>query len=164
VDAVVIEAGVVTGYVIAWAVRKVRRAGGRLDSEANAVIDASLDRLHQVVAAKLAGHSVLAELAEEAVAGGEVSELIRQQMGLALTEAARKDVAFAQVATELVAHLRQAEQLAGQRVITAAGSTVIAGNAHSRADRGGIAVGQVAGDMHVYRDPMDPPVPGRPGH
>ncbi len=51
----VIEAGVVAGYVIAWAVRKVRRVGGRLDKETDEVIDASLDRLHEVVAARLAG-------------------------------------------------------------------------------------------------------------
>ena len=47
----VIEAGVVAGYVIAWAVRKARRVGGRLDSEADGVIDAGLDQLHEVVAA-----------------------------------------------------------------------------------------------------------------
>ncbi len=62
----VIEAGVVAGYVVAWALRKARRAGGRLDAEADGVIDASLDRLHEVVAAKLGGHPVLAELVEEA--------------------------------------------------------------------------------------------------
>ena len=65
---VVIEAGVVTGYVIAWAVRKAKRVGGRLDAEADRVIDASLDRLHEVVAAKLGGHPALAELVEEAEA------------------------------------------------------------------------------------------------
>ena len=65
----VIEAGVVAGYVIAWAVRKARRAGGRLDVEADEAIDAGLDRLHEVVAAKLAGHPVLEELEEEAAAG-----------------------------------------------------------------------------------------------
>ena len=69
----VLEAGVAAGYVVAWAVRKARRAGGRLDAEADGVIDAGLDRLHEVVAAKLAGHPVLTELVEEAEAGGEES-------------------------------------------------------------------------------------------
>jgi hypothetical protein len=40
--------------VIAWVIRKARRLGGRLDAEADRVIDASLDRLHEVVSAKLA--------------------------------------------------------------------------------------------------------------
>ena len=64
----VIEAGVVAGYVIAWAVRKARRVAGRLDAEADEVIDAGLDRLHEAVVAKLGGHPVLEELDEEAAA------------------------------------------------------------------------------------------------
>ena len=81
----VIEAGVVAGYVIAWAVRKARRMGGRLEAEADEAIDAGLDRLHEVVVAKLGGHPVLEELDEEAAAdAGQVSELTRQQVELAL--------------------------------------------------------------------------------
>lgn len=68
-----IEAGVAAGYVIAWAVRKARRVGGRLDSEVDEVIDAGLDRLHEVVAAKLNGYPVLAELVEEAEAAGTLA-------------------------------------------------------------------------------------------
>ena len=162
--AVVIEAGVVAGYVIAWAVRKARRAGGRLDAETDAVIDAGLDRLHEMVAAKLADHPVLAELAGEAAAGGEVSELTRQQVELALAATARKDEAFAQAVTEMVTQLRQAGQAVGQTVIAGAGSAVFTGDAHARADGSGFAVGQVAGDVNVGRDPVDPPGPGRPGH
>jgi hypothetical protein len=82
----VIEAGVVAGYVIAWTVRKARRVGSRLDKEADGVIDASLERLYEVVAAKLDGHPALAELVEEAEAagdGGEVNGLTRQQVELA---------------------------------------------------------------------------------
>ena len=126
----VIEAGVIAGYVIAWAVRKARRVGGRLDAEADAVIDAGLDQLHEVVAAKLAGHPVLAELVEEAAAGGgEVSDLTRQQVELALTAAARKDEAFGHMVTELVARLREAEQAIGRPVIAGAGSAVFTGDA-----------------------------------
>jgi hypothetical protein len=162
----VIEAGLITGYVIAWAVRKARRVGGRLDTEADAVIDAGLDRLHEVVAEKLAGHPVLAEMVDEAEAGGQVSELTRQQVELALAAAAHKDEAFGQAVTELAAKLRQAEQASGKTVIAGAGSAVFTGDAHARAESGGIAIGQIAGDLHVDRgrEPVDPPGPGRPGH
>ena len=161
----VIEAGVIAGYVIAWAVRKARRVGGRLDAEADAVIDAGLDQLHEVVAAKLDGHPVLAELVEEAAAGGgEVSDLTRQQVELALTAAARKDEAFGHMVTELVARLREAEQAIGRPVIAGAGSAVFTGDAHARAEDGGIAFGQVAGDVHLGQGAVDPPGPGRPGH
>lgn len=160
----VIEAGVVAGYVIAWAVRKARRVGGRLDAEADVVVDAGLDRLHEVVEAKLTGHPVLAELVEEAAAGAEVSELTRQQVELALAAAARKDEAFGQAVTELVARLRQAEQAVGRTVIAGGGSTVFTGNPHVRAEDGGIAIGQVGGDMHIGQDLAGPIGPGRLGH
>ncbi len=161
----VIEAGVIAGYVIAWAVRKARRVGRRLDAEADTAIDVGLDRLHELVAAKLGGHPVLAELEEEAAAGGggEVSELTRQQVELALTAAAQKDEAFELAVTELVARLREAEQASGRSVIAGAGSAVFAGDAHAQADHGGFAFGQVAGDVNVDRGRLDPPRPGRPG-
>lgn len=163
----VIEAGVVAGYVIAWAVRKARRVGSRLDEEADGVIDASLDRLHEVVAAKLSGYPALAELVEEAEASGDdggVSDLARQQVELALTAAAQKDDAFGQAVTELVACLREAEQATGHRVIAGAGSTVFTGNTEVKAAGGGIAFGQVAGGVHISQAPGDPSQPGRASH
>jgi hypothetical protein len=159
----VIEAGVVAGYLIAWAMRKVRRVSGRLDAEADAVMDAALDRLHEVVADKIGGYSILAELEKEASAGsGQVSELARQQVELALTAAARNDEAFGQAVTELLARIRVAAQAAGD-VVVGPGSRVFTGGADTRADRGGIAIGQVAGDVHVDRGPPGPSRPGRPG-
>jgi hypothetical protein len=160
----VIEAGVVAGYVIAWAMRKVRRVGGRLDAEADEVIDASLDRLHEAVATKLGDHPVLAELVEEAAGAGQVSELTRQQVELALTAAARKDEVFGQAVMELVARLREAEQVSGRPIVAGAGSAVFTGDSHVEAKDRGIAFGQVAGDVHVGRDPVDPPGPGRSSH
>jgi hypothetical protein len=162
-----IEAGVAAGYVIAWAVRKARRVGGRLDSEVDEVIDAGMDRLHEVVAAKLNGYPVLAELVEEAEAAGDasgVSELTRQQVELALTAAAQKDDAFAQSVTELVARLRESEQAAGTPVITGSGQTVFTGNVDNRAEHGGIAFGQVAGNVSIGQPPLGPSLPGRPSH
>jgi hypothetical protein len=161
---VVIEASVVAGYVIAWAARKARRVGGRLDVEADVVIDGGLDRLHEVVEAKLAGHPVMAELVEEAAAGGEVSDLTHQQIELAVAAAARKDEAFGQSVAELVAQLRQAEHAAGETVMASEGSAVFTGDAHAQAEGGGIAFGQVAGDVHLVRDRAGPPGPGRSCH
>jgi hypothetical protein len=163
----VIEAGVAAAYVIAWAIRKAKRVGGRLDEEADGVIDVSLDRLHKVVMAKLGGHPALAELAEEAEAAGddtEVSDLTRQQVELALKAAARKDEAFGQALTELVARLREAERAVGSPVIAGSRSTVFVGDAHVMADGGGIGFGQVAGNVHVIRRSADPTRPGRPGN
>jgi hypothetical protein len=156
--------------VIAWAVRKARRAAPRLDSEVDAVIDASLDQLHTAVAAKLGAHPVLQDLdqeAEEAASGeGQVSELTRQQVELAVTAAARKDDQFAQTVTDLVAQVRAAENAGGTSVVAAAGSRVFTGDAHAQASGNGIAIGQVAGDVHVDHangagQNPDPTPPGR---
>jgi hypothetical protein len=162
---VVIEAGVVAGYVIAWAMRKARRVGGRLDAETDEAIDAGLDRLHEVVAAKLGEHPVMEDLDDEAAAGaGHVSELTRQQLELALTAAARKDASFGQAVMELVTRLQDAEQAGGRAVVAGAGSAVFTGDAHVHAEGGGIAFGQIAGDVQLNRGQADPPGPGRSGH
>lgn len=163
----VIEAGVVAGYVIAWALRKARRVAGRLDAEADAVIDVGLDKLHETVAAKLGGHPVLEDLDAEAAGDGQVSELTRQQVELAIIAAARKDDAFAQAVTDLLAQVRAAEQAGGTSVLAGPGSRIFAGPAHADARDGGIAFGQVGGDAHTGeagRGSADPPGPGRSSH
>ena len=160
---VVIEAGVVTGYVIAWALRKVRRVGDRLDIEADGVIDAGLDKLHEVVENKLSGHPVLAELLEEAEEASEaeqITDLTRQQLQLALAAAAKKDDIFAEAVTGLVEQLRVAEQLAGKTVLAGPGSTAFTGNAKTIAKSGGIAIGQ-AGSVTINGSPPVPLQPGR---
>lgn len=163
----VIEAGVIAGYVVAWAVRKARRVGSRLDEEADGAINASLDRLHEVVAAKLSGHPALVELVEEAEAagnGGEVSDLTRQQIALALTAAANKDDAFGEAVMELVERVQEAEQATGSPVIAGPGSTVFTGNSEVNARNGGFAFGNVAGGVHIIQGQADPSKPGRASH
>jgi hypothetical protein len=163
---VVIEAGVVAGYVIAWAIRKAQRAVGRFNDEADAVIDASLDRLHEVVAARLGAHPVLADLVEEteeaARTDGEVSDLTRKQLELALTTVFRDDEAFGQAVSELAAGLQERQQV-GQ-VPSRCEDAVFTGSAHAEASSGGIAFGQVAGGVRIEREPWNPPQPGRFGH
>jgi len=163
----VIEAGVVVGYVIAWAVRKARRTASRVDAEVDTAIDAGLDKLHTTVAAKLGAHPALDDLAEEAAADeGQVSELTRQQVELALTAAARKDDEFGRLVTELVAQLQAAEKAGDISVVAGAGSAVFTGDAHAQASDGGFAFGQVGGDVNVDRgrengQQPDPSEPGR---
>lgn len=159
----VIEAGVVAGYVIAWAVRKARRAGGRLDTEVDTVIDAGLDKLHEVVAGKLGADPVLEDLAEEAAGAEQVTELTRQRVELAVTAAARKDGGFAQAVTDLLAQVRAAEQAGGVQVLASPGSKVFNGDVNMQEQSGGIAFGQVGGDVHTggAGQGLDPSGPGR---
>jgi hypothetical protein len=160
VGAVVIEASVVAGYVVAWALRKTRRAASRLDAEVDAAVDAGLDRLHDAVAAKLGAHPALDELDEEAgAADGAVSELTRQQVELAIAAAARKDEAFGAAVTELLARVREAERQAGTPIVAGGNARVFTGGGHAEATGGGIAFGQVGGDVHVERGGRERPNP-----
>jgi hypothetical protein len=172
----VIEASAIAGYLIAWTVGKARRALGRLDSDLDDALDAGLDKLHDVVVAKLGPHPVLEDLDDEGAAvaagRGRVDDLTREQVELALTAAARKDEQFARAVTEALHELRTAERAAGPTVVAGASSQIFTGDAHAEADHGGVAIGQ-AGDVRFVqpRDqpagstdavpPEDPSGPGR---
>ncbi|MFF1615687.1 hypothetical protein ACFVYA_48825 [Amycolatopsis sp. NPDC058278] len=154
----VVEASVIAGMAIAWAVRKARRAGGRVDETVDAAIDAGCDRLHEVVLAKL-GEPVQQDLAEEAGSeSGQVSELTRQQVEMAVAAAARRDEAFARTVTGLLEQIRQAEQAAGTQVLAAPGSTVFTGDVTATAYDRATAIGQ-ASTVHIGHQPQEEPGP-----
>jgi hypothetical protein len=123
----VVEISVVIGLITAWAVRKARRAGGRLDETADAAVDAVTERLDALVRSKLAGHPALRDLDEEAagapagdgesdrgdrgdanaaVSGGPVSDLTKEQLESSLRAAVTKDRGFAEQLGDLVAELQ----------------------------------------------------------
>lgn len=162
----VVEASVIAGMVIAWAVRKARRAAGRADETVDAAIDAGADRLHDVVLAKL-GVPVQEDLAAEVASeSGQVSELTRQQVELAVAAAARRDGTFAQTVTELIAQIRDVQRAAGDQVLTQPGSAVFTGEVHATAHDQATAIGQ-AGTVHIDRQQrggQDPQQPGRSSH
>ncbi|WP_433917378.1 hypothetical protein OIE50_50795 [Streptomyces canus] len=157
----VIEAGVVAGYVIAWALRKTRRVGSRLDAEVDATVDAGLERLHTLVAAKLGALPALDDVTEDAA--GDASR-VSEPLQLALTAAAHEDDNFARTVNELVTLLRAAEKAAGTQVVSG-NARVFTGDAHPRADGDGIAIGQVGGDIHMdrLRALRQQPDPFKPG-
>jgi hypothetical protein len=166
---VMIEAGVIAGYMIAWAVRKARRVADRLDHEADAVVDVGLDRLHALVATRLADHPVLARLQDEAEQAalnddGYVSPETRRQVELALAATARTDEAFGHAVMELAAGLANAPRTGSDQPSPRHRAVVFAGKSRAEADRGGIAFGQVAGDVHIAREAGSPLQPGRFGH
>jgi hypothetical protein len=162
---------VVVGYLIAWVVRKARRAGGRLDAEVDAAVDAGLDRLHEVVSAKLGADPAWLDLRDEAAATGQVSRLTGQRVKLSLDAAATKDRPFAEALVELVGRLQAVESPGATAV--GAGSTAVAGDVDVRAESGSVAAWTITGGVHLeYASPSpaasppdplppDPPVPGR---
>ncbi|MFB9849783.1 chromosome partitioning protein [Micromonospora andamanensis] len=138
----VIEANALAGYVVDWVMAQVRRNGAPPDA------DAGRDKIHRLVVRKLGDHPALLD-AEEEAGDGNVSELTRQQIELAITAAARKDDEFAAAVTAALAELRTGR--VGTRIFT--------GDANADAQSSGVAIGQVGGD--VYLNSADPPPPGR---
>jgi len=120
-----IGGGVVTGIEMAagllfvWATRRARRVGGGLDAEADRMLDAGLDRVHDLVSEALGGQDpVLARLEEEAQAGGEaLSPRTRQRLELALEDAAGRDPGFAAALDQAVAEVQTADRRFGGQVL-----------------------------------------------
>lgn len=97
---------VVVTYLVAGAVQKARRAAGRLGTEADRVVEAGLDRLHDTVSAKIGDDPALEKLDREAAEGVE-NPRTRQRVLLSLEEAAEQDSDFARQVGELVKEIGQ---------------------------------------------------------
>ena len=151
---------VLVGYLIAWGMRKARRAGTRLDADVDEVMDAGLDRLHEMIAAKLGDDPAVAKLELEA-ATGEVSERTRRRVLDALTDAAEGDEEFRGALETLLAELDPA----GRPMVVAAGgerSVAVGGDAVVWAEGGSVA-GLNVGNVSIP-GPSDPTRPGRSGN
>jgi len=98
----------VAGFLAAWAVRKARRVGGRVDEEFDAATDAGLDRLHEVIASRLGGDPAVAKLQEEAAGTGEVSDRTARRVTDAIEETAETDPGFADAVQAAVATIQEA--------------------------------------------------------
>jgi hypothetical protein len=98
----------VAGFLGAWAVRKARRVGGRLDQEFDAATDAGLERLHDVIAARLGEDPALAKLEEEASHTGEVSDRTARRVTDAVDDAAEGNPGFADELRDAVAKIQEA--------------------------------------------------------
>ncbi|MBI0314356.1 phosphorylase family protein, partial [Streptomyces javensis] len=95
------------GYLFAWAVRKARRVVGRADVKVGQSLDAGMDRLHGVVAARLGFDPALERMVEEAASGlGEPTDRTRRWLKLSLEDAVERDTAFADALRQAVSELQ----------------------------------------------------------
>jgi hypothetical protein len=94
----------VVGYMAAYAVRKAQRAGKRMDADVDRVLDAGLERLHEVVTEKLGDDPAVQKLQHEAEAGVASSRTV-QRMVLAVEDAAEADGDFADRLREALSEL-----------------------------------------------------------
>lgn len=125
------------GYAIAWAVRKAKRVAGRADAEVDHVLDAGMDRVHEVVATRLGTDPALERvMAEASSEQGEVTARTRTRLELALEEQTEQDPSFAKALQEAVASVQAAaaEAAPGARAVygnTFNGPTAIQAGDHN---------------------------------
>src|SRR3954447_17479932 len=66
----VIETGIVVGYLIAWAARRARRAAPHVDAVVDDAVDVGLEALHRAVVEKLGPDPALVALDRQSGADG----------------------------------------------------------------------------------------------
>ena len=98
----------VAGYLVAWAARKAARVGKRLDEQTDEIIDAELDRLHNVVTEKLGLDPALEKLELEASQGQQPSDRTLRRVQDALEEATEEDPQFKDLLEAVLAKLDEA--------------------------------------------------------
>ena len=142
----------VGGFLVAWAVRKARRVGARLDEQVDQVLDAGLDRLGDVVAGRLADDPALVKLEQEAAAG-QVQDRTQARVQLAVEQAVEDDAEFASALTPVLAGLTAHPQ-AGSVLASGTRSVAVGGTMTVRAEQGSAAAGSM-GDVRLG-PPPDP--------
>jgi hypothetical protein len=150
---------IVVGYLIAWAVRKARRVGARLDDDVDLVLDTELDRMHDLVAEKLGLDPALQKLEVSAASGEEVGERTRRRVLDALADAVEADDQFAGALQELLSEMKV---MPAVHIAAASGerSAPVGRDAGVKADHGSAAA-LTMGDVTIGASPEDPPEPGR---
>lgn len=154
---------IAVGYVFAYLVRKAKRVAGRADEEVDRGLDAGVERLHDLVSAKLGDDPALERATQEADAGqAEPTTRTRRRLADSLEDAAEHDPDFARSLKELLEQLRDAGKAAAgaHGGVSASGSgQAVGGNVDITAE-GGSAAALRMGDVTVGSVPADPRRPG----
>ncbi|MFF4490519.1 hypothetical protein ACFY0F_29235 [Streptomyces sp. NPDC001544] len=151
---------IAVGYVFAWLVGKARRVAVRADTEVDRGLDAGMDRLHELISAKLGQDPALERAREEADAGQEVpSERTRRRLVDSLEDAAEHDPSFAEALEDLVRKLQSAVAAGSGGVSATGDGQAIGGSVGIRADRGSAAALRM-GNVTIGSTENPPPPPG----
>lgn len=137
------------GYFVAWVVRKVRRVAGSADEEVDRVLDASMERVHDLISQRIGGEPALHQLEAEIQAGQDAPrELTRRRVVLALQDAVESDTSFADELNQLLDELAQYEEASGG-VSAGAGGVAAGGHIDVHAEHGSVAGVIISGGVHL---------------
>jgi hypothetical protein len=139
---------IVLGYLAAWVVRKGRHVVTRVDVEVDAVLDTGLDRLHEVVTAKLVGDPALERFEAEAESG-QVAERTQKRVALAIEDAWDDDETFAQAVQVALTDLER---------VRAGGTSLVSITQSAQGDQN-VQVSDVSGSVTISFGGSLPPQP-----
>lgn len=151
------------GCLITWLVKKANRAGQRADAEVDYAIDAGMDKLHDLVTAKLGPDTALAALTTEVTQTGTATARTQQRVHLSLDEAAEHDPNFATQLHALIEQIQATQAQTGSGVYAHDEGIAVVGNVHLRAERGSataLRIGNVS--LGGSGERPDPHQPGQP--
>jgi hypothetical protein len=131
---------VAVAALVAWSVGKARRAARQADEIVDDVIDIGLEKVHDVVLAKLGDDDAMAKLELEAAATADVSTRTRERVAVSLADAIDGDPDFAEA---LAAAIREWRPLPGQVQVT---GQSVSGTVHGSNIMIG---GSVGGSIHI---------------
>jgi len=149
---------VAVGCLIAWVARKATRVGVRADTEVDQVLDAGMDKLHELITDKLGSDPALAKLRAEVERDATVTTRTRDRVRLAVEDAADSDPEFAARMDSLVARIQQAE---AATALAGSHGTAVAGDVTIQADDGSAAAWRMGDVSFGGGDRSDPQRPGR---
>ncbi|MEU1036566.1 hypothetical protein ABZ402_49820 [Streptomyces mirabilis] len=114
------------GYALAYLMRKARRAANQADVVVDEAIDAGMERVHDAVSRALSGdHAALGDAAAEASGeSGEITQLTRKRVELALLAVVQGDPALRQEVETAVASLQATEKTKGIHITTGEAITI----------------------------------------
>jgi hypothetical protein len=95
----------VVGYLGAWALRKARRVGDRVDGSVDQALDAVVDRLDALVRDRIGAEPAIVRLEQEA-AEGSATDVTRREAEQAIAEAVSADEEFGSRLRLLVDEIR----------------------------------------------------------
>jgi hypothetical protein len=97
----------VVGYLSAWAVRKARRVGDRVDESADQALDILMDRLDAMVRDRIGAAPAIIQLQEES-AHGSATSVTSREAEAAIADAVSADEQFASRLRVLTDEIRAA--------------------------------------------------------
>lgn len=147
---------IAAGYLFSWLVRKARRAAGQADKAVDQILDAELDRLHELVDRKLGMDPALERVKQEVQSGQkELSEVGQQWLTLALQARAEEDPGFGAALWQVLERLAAVSGEPGPPAPSAAGGVAVGGNVAVHAEDGSVAAVKIEGGLTV-----NPRMPG----